>query len=280
MKKVVFLLLCLALTLSAADRVVESGSGSGATAFEKGTYTVVSSFDPDMASSAYGMAIQDNVADRLWIASWGDSYTYEYDMSTGFATGNSWEITNDIDGDDMGWCDYSAGAQFLIGDYTFSNIGVFDASGVWMKALAGPASFANVFPVAVGHDMIYSDRSGEMAWGSYTGTESSITWTVVTSPVPSSYGMAVWGDYLFLCNGEIGTDNVFIFEINSDGSVNLAPVWSTEFTEIGDGANGAIDYDGTYLYVYPQNDFVYTLDINWTPSALENSTWGQIKAEF
>ena len=279
MKKVVFLLLCVALTLSAADRVAGLGSGSGATAFQKGTYTIVSSFDPDLPSSAYGMAIQDNATDRLWIASWGDVTTYEFDMSTGFATGNTWEITNSIDGDDMAWCEYTAGAQFVIGDYTFSNIGVWDASGSWLKALAGPASFSNVFPVAIGHDMFYTDRSGEMAWGSYTGTESAITWTVVTSPVPSSYGMAVWGDYLFLCNGEIGTDNLFIFDINSDGSVNLTPIWSAEFTEVVDGANGAIDYDGTYLYVYPQNDFVYTLDIDWT-GALENSTWGQIKAEF
>ena len=90
--------------------------------------------------------------------------------------------------------------------------------------------------------------------------------------------MAVYGDFLFLCNGEIGTDNLFIFEINSDGSVNLTPVWSAEFTEIGDGANGAIDYDGTYLYVYPQNDLVYKLDIDWV--SLEHTTWGQIKAEF
>ncbi|MEN8209743.1 MAG: hypothetical protein ABFR50_10895, partial [Candidatus Fermentibacteria bacterium] len=172
MKKVVFLLLCLALTLSAADRVVESGSGSAMTG--KGTYTVVSSFDPDMAASAYGMAIQDNVADRMWISSWGDLNTYEYDMSTGFATGNSWEITNSIDADDMAWCEYAGGAQFAIGDYTFSNIGVFDASGVYVKSLAGPSSFSNVFPVALGHDMIYVDRSGEMAWGSYTGTEASI----------------------------------------------------------------------------------------------------------
>ncbi|MCK5115029.1 MAG: hypothetical protein KAR44_00395 [Candidatus Aegiribacteria sp.] len=277
MKNVVFLLLCVALTLSAADRVVESGSITSPSA--KGTYTVVSSSDPDMPGSTYGMALQDNVADRLWLACWGDGYTYEFDMSTGFLTGNSWEITNGIDGDDMAWCEYSGGAQFFIGDYTFSNIGVWDASGSWVRALAGPASFTNVFPVAAGNDMFYTDRSGEMAWGSYTGTESSITWTVVTSPVPSSYGMAVWGDFLFLCNGEVGTDNIFIFDLNPDGSVNLTPVWSTEFTEDADGANGGIDYDGTYLYVYPQNDLVYTLDIDWT-SALENSTWGQIKAEF
>jgi len=276
MKKVAFLLLCVALTLSAADRVVESGSVTSPSM--KGTYTVVSSFDPDMAASAYGMAIQDNVTDRLWIASWGDVTTYEYDMSTGFPTGNTWEITNAIDGDDMAWCDYSGGAQFFIGDYTFSNIGVWDASGSWLKALAGPATFTNVFPVSAGNDMFYTDRSGEMAWGSYTGTESAITWTTVVSPVPSSYGMAVFGDYLFLCNGEIGTDNLFIFELNPDGSVNLTPVWSAEFTECVDGANGALDYDGTYLYVYPQNDLVYKLDIDWV--SLENTTWGQIKAEF
>ncbi len=279
MKKVVFLLLCVALTLSAADRVVESGSIASPS--QKGTYTVVSSFDPDMAASAYGMAIQDNVTDRMWIASWGDGYTYEYDMSVGFPTGNVWEITNAIDGDDMCWSDYSGGAQFFIGDYTFSNIGVWDASGSWVRALAGPASFSNVFPVSAGNDMFYTDRAGEMAWGSYTGTESAITWTVVTSPVPSSYGMAVWGDNLFLCNGELGVDNVFIFDLNPDGSVNLAPVWSCEFTEGTEGApNGAIDYDGMYLYVYPQNDYVYKLDIDWMPGALENSTWGQIKAEF
>ncbi len=117
MKKVVFLLLCFALTLSAADRVVESGSITSPSI--KGTYTVVSSFDPDLPSSAYGMAIQDDATDRLWIASWGDLYTYEFDMSTGFPTGNTWEITNSIDGDDMAWCEYSGGAQFFIGDFQY-----------------------------------------------------------------------------------------------------------------------------------------------------------------
>ncbi len=275
MKKVAFLLLCLALTVSAADRFIESGSSTPA--FVKGTYTIVTSFDPDMPGSAYGMALKDDVANSMWIACWGDGFTYEFDISTGFATGNSWEITNSIDADDLGFCEYGSGNQYFIGDYTFSNIGVFDDSGVWVKALAGPASFANVFPIAAGHDMIYSERGDEIAWGSYTGTESSVTWTVEVSPIASGYGMAVYGDYLFACSGVLGEENLLIFDINADGSLNLTPVWSTEFTEAT--PNGAIDYDGTYLYLYPQNDFVYTLDIDWT-GALENSTWGQIKAEF
>jgi len=278
MKKVAFLLLCLALTVSATDRVLESGSS--AAAFTKGSYTVVSSFDPDMPGSAYGMALKDDVANTLWIACWGDYYTYEYDMLSGFATGNAWEITNSIDADDMCFCEYGSGNQYFIGDWTFSNIGVFDNDGVWVKAIAGPASFSNVYPIGAGHDMLYTERADEIAWGSYTGTEASVTWTVLVSPLGPCYGMAVYGDYLFACCGILGEDNLFIFEINADGSLNLTPVWSTEFTEWTEGANGAIDYDGTYLYVYPQNNMVYTLDIDWTTGALENSTWGKIKAEF
>lgn len=284
MKKLVFLLLCLALTLSAGDRVVESGSSTSAT--EKGSYTLVSFFNPMVPAEAFGMAIQDNVADRLWISSWGEIFTYEYAISTGIATGNSWPITNDIDANDMAWCDYAGGAQFLIGDYSFSNIGVFDASGAWVRALGGPASFSSVIAVGAGHNMIYTERGDEIAWGSYTGTESSVTWNIEVSPLGSCYGMAVWGDYLFASTGDYGVDNIFIFEINSDGSLNLTPVWSCQFIDGPGIVDGGIDYDGTYLYAFPEyihpenGDFMYILDINWSPSALENSTWGQIKAEF
>jgi hypothetical protein len=278
MKIVAILLICLTVTVFAASRTMEgSGSGHSTPALSKGTYTVEIFWDPNMLDSAYGIALQDDVTNSLWISSWGTQFTYEYDTSIGFPTGNEWEITNAIDCDDMAYCEYGSGNQFFLGDFTFSNIGVFDASGVWVKNIAGPATFANIFPIAAGHGMLYVERGDEICWGPYTGTESSVTWTTAVSPLGSGYGMAVWGDYLFACCDETGADNIFIFAINPDGSLNLTPEWSCEFTEAS--PNGSLDYDGTNLWVYPQNDYVYKLTIDWS-SSLENSTWGEIKTTF
>lgn len=279
MKTAVLLLLCLALAASATTRIIE-GSGSNEPASTRGTYTVLDMWDPSTPGSTYGLALKDDVANSLWLCCWGDAHVYEYDMSTSSATGNNFEITNGIDADDMCFCEYTSGNQFFIGDWVFSNIGVFDDSGVWVKALDGPASFSNVYPIAAGHDMLYADRHGEIAWGSYTGIETSVTWTVVASPITACYGMAAWGDYVFACCGNESEDNIFIFHINADGSLDLTPVWSCEFAEVAGGANGGIDFDGTDLWVYPQNDMVYKLDIDWDPSSLENATWGHIKADF
>lgn len=277
MKKVAILLLCLALTAFAATRT-SGGSGYNDPAFIRGSYTVLDSWDPALPSSAFGIAIKDDVANSLWISSWGDCFTYEFNISTGNPTGDAWPITGAIDADDMGYCEYGTGNQFLIGDFTFSNIGVFDDAGTFVKGIDGPPAWANVFGIAGGHDMLYASRHPEIGWGSYTGTETEVIWT--TAAFESVYGLATDGNYVFAACGITGADNIFIFSINADGSLDMTPVWSCEFTECEDGLNGSLDWDGTYLYAFPQNDYVYKLDIDWVPGSLDNSTWGEIKADF
>lgn len=276
MKKVVFLLLCLAFAVSATERTSD-GFSYGESALVKGSYTLLESYDVELI--AFGLAIKDDVANSIWIADYSAYSCFEFDMSSGYATGNSWEITDGIDPDDMAYCEYTSGNQFFIGDYIVSKIGVFDDAGFFVKDIEAPGSWDNVFPVAAGHDMLYCGKGSEIAWGSYTGTESAVTWTIETVPY-GLYGFAVYGDYLFVCSNIEDADNIFIYYINADGSVNMTPVWSCYFTENLGSTNGGIDWDGTYLWVYPQQDFLYKLDIDWTPSALENSTWGQIKTEF
>jgi hypothetical protein len=104
-----------------------------------------------------------------------------------------------------------------------------------------------------------------------------VTWT--TGSFATVSGVAVYGDYLFVCTQVAGSDNIFIFELNSDGSPNMTPVWSCNFTEDADGPNGGIDFDGQYLWVYPQNDNIYKLDIDFDVS-LQTDTWAGIKTAF
>jgi hypothetical protein len=94
----------------------------------------------------------------------------------------------------------------------------------------------------------------------------------------SVYGLAVWGNYLFVAMGIDSDVNIAIHELAGDGTPSSTPVWSTTFFE--GPVNGGIDYDGEYLYIYPQNDYIYVLDIDFTGGALEQSTWGEIKAGF
>lgn len=277
MKKVAFLLLCLAFAVSATVRT-NDGFGYGESALVKGSYTLLESYQVDV-SAGFGMAIKDDVTNSIWIADWSEAFNFEFDMSTGNPTGDGWEITNGIDCDDMGYCEYGSGNQFFMGDYTFSNIGVFSDAGVYVKSIEGPDGWDNVFAVGAGHDMLYCSKGTEIAWGSYTGTESAVTWTKATVP-NGVYGLAVYGDYLFMCTSVDDDDNIFIYYINADGSVNMTPVWSCYFTENSGSTNGGIDWDGTYLWVYPQQEQLYKLDIDWDPTSLEHSTWGQIKADF
>ncbi|MBD3276787.1 MAG: hypothetical protein GF388_00655 [Candidatus Aegiribacteria sp.] len=280
MKKVTLLVLVIAMSLFAGART--GAGGTNPSGPYRGTITLEEMFPVGLTGS-YGLSIKDNVANSIWISNWGDLINIEFDMTTGSQTGTTWDITNGIDPDDSGYGMYGGTGQWFFGDWTFSNIGVFEEGGTYLKSIAGPGggwtTVTGVAP-APDHDMLYcSDfHPGEIAWGSYTGTESSVTWT--TETFASVSGMSVWGDYIFMCCQITGADNIFIFEINGDGSINMTPVWSAEFVLEDMSGAGGIDYDGTYLWLYPQNTSLYKLSIDFDPGALENATWGQIKASL
>ncbi len=278
MKISALLLVCLAAASFAAIRT--GGQPTSSNPFHgNGTYTVVNTLIGGLTQS-YGMTIQDDVSNSIWISNWGTTTNAEYSMSTGSPTGTSWLI-EEIDADDQGYCEYSGGNQFLIGDWTFSNLGVFNVDGVLLRSIPGPTgAWETVTGICAGGNMMYiSDfHADEVAWGGYTGSESTISWT--TAPFDNVAGMAYWGGYIFMTCQTVGSDNTFIFATNSDGSINMTPVWSCEFVEEDMEGAGSIDYDGEYLYLYPQNTFVYILDIDWDPQALTPSTWANIKASF
>lgn len=282
MRVAVFLVLCMFLAVHASERT--GNSGYNGSALVRGTYTVEASYAVGL-SSAYGLAIQDDVTNSIWISQYTPLLNNEFDMSTGSPTGYTWAISSGVDPDDMGYCEYaSTPNQFFFGDWAGSLIAVYDVSTTgadpyFSGNLAGPAGWQAVCGVAAGHDNIYASDffNDEIAWGPYTGTETSVTWT--TAPFAAVSGMSVWGDYLFVCCQITGADNIFIFALEPDGSVNMTPVWSCVFTESASSAGG-VDYDGAYMWVYPQNDNLYKLDIDFTPSALQNATWGAIKSQF
>lgn len=279
MHGVTVLLSVIALSVFASART--GGGGSNPSAPCRGTFTLEEVFSVDLSSS-WGLAIQDNVPYSIWISSWSDLINTEFDMYTGSQTGSTWDITDDIDPDDQGYGEYSGGNQWFFGDWTFSNIGVFEEDGTYLKSIAGPGGdWLVVAGVAPGpeHDMLYCSDfyAGEIAWGTYTGTESSVSWT--TETYASVSGMSVWGEYLFICCQITDADNVFIHEINSDGSVDMIPVWSGQFILEDMIVAGGIDYDGTYLWLYPQSTSLYKLSIDWSPGTLDNATWGRIKGD-
>ena len=284
MKTTVIVLFCVFFALSAMDRI--SGSqGYNVPASVRGSYTVEASY-PVGLSSAYGLAIQSDVTNSIWISQYAPLVNNEFDMSTGTATGYTWPIYNGVDADDMGYCVYSGSPnEFFFGDWVSNNIQVYDVSTTSMdpyfaRDITGPSAWTHICGVDAGHDNLYVACffADEIAWGTYTGTEPTVTWT--TAAFFTVSGMSVYEDYLFVCCQTPGTDNIFIFELNADGSVNMTPVWSCNFTEDPDGPNGGLDYDGDYLWVYPQNDNLYKLDIDWIPVSLQRDTWGSIKSTF
>ncbi len=207
-------------------------------------------------------------------------------MSTGSATGYTWPIYAGVDADDMGYCVYSSSPnEFFFGDWVSNNIQVYDVSTTgadpyFVRDLVGPSAWTHICGVDAGHDNLYVSCffMDEIAWGAYTGTESTVTWT--TAAFNTVSGVSVWDNYLFVCAQITGVDNIFIFELYADGSVNMTPIWSCNFVEDASGPNGGLDYDGEYLWVYPQNANLFKLDIDWIPTALQRDTWGAIKSTF
>ena len=259
-------------------------SGENEPALQRGTYTVEASYAVGLSSS-YGLAIQDDLSNSIWISNYSSLLNNEFDMSSGSA-GSTWSISSGVDPDDQGYCEYPVSPnQFFFGDWSSSFIAIYDASTTGTAAyfnsnILGPGSWTCVCGVAAGHNNIYASDffADEIGWGTYTGTESTVTWT--TAAFSTVSGMAVYGDYLFVCTQVSGTDNIFIFKLDDNGVPDMTPEWSCNFTEYADGPNGGIDYDGEFLWVYPQNDNLYKLDIDWTPEALVRDTWAAIKSSF
>lgn len=280
--KVALALMMLVVAISFADRVGMQGHNEPASF--RGSYSVVGTYSPGLSNS-YGLAIRNDVANSIWIANYTTLLNYEFDMVSGGATGTSWAISSGVDPDDQGYCDYtSTPGQFFFGHWTSSMIAIYDASDTqptaWHKLnLDGPAAWGHVCGVDAGHGNLYASDffTDQIAWGPYTGVETSVTWTTASFATVS--GMAVYGDYLFVCTQDPGVDNIFLFELNADGSPNMTPVWSCIFTEDSDGPNGGLDFDGEYLWVYPQNGSLFKLDIDYD-LGLQNGTWGAIKASF
>ena len=123
--KSVFVLLFVS-ALSFADRVGVPGYNEPAGM--RGSYTVVGTYSPGLSSS-YGLAIQSDVENSIWIANYSTLLNYEFDMASGGATGTSWAISSGVDPDDQGYCEYSSTpSQFFFGHWTSSMIAVYDAS--------------------------------------------------------------------------------------------------------------------------------------------------------
>ncbi|PIE52466.1 hypothetical protein CSA37_06675 [Candidatus Fermentibacteria bacterium] len=282
MKTAVVLLFCVFFAVFAARTGFTSQSNQPAVC--RGSYTVVNSY-PVGLGSAYGLAIMTETPNSIWISQYTPAQINEFDMATGTATGNTWAINGGVDADDMGYCEYSGSPnQLFFGHWEDSWIQVYDVSDTesacYLRGnISGPSAWSRVCGVDAGHGMLYASDffTNEIAWGPYTGTETTVSWT--TAPFNSVSGVAVWGDYLFVCTQETGTDNIFIMEINADGSPSTTPVWSCSFSESSSGPNGGIDYDGTHLWVYPQNENLFELEIDWV-SSLQRNSWGAIKSSF
>jgi hypothetical protein len=280
MRIFISLLLIVAVAVSADVKV--GGTGMSNPWSGNGTYTVKDVIAGGLTKS-YGMAIKTNEANSVWILNYETMLDVEFDMAGGAATGTTWAITGGVDPDDQGYCEYSSGNQWFMTNYTIGQpwFAVFAEDGTYIRKIDGPSGYSNLFGIDGGHDMMYvgSPNESKLAWGAYTGAETSITWTDMD--YESVYGLAVWGDYLFVACGIESADNIFIHSIAADGTPSASPVWSCSFTENAAATvNGGIDYDGTYLWVYPQNDYLYKLLIDWTPGALEADTWGGVKTSF
>ena len=273
-----FMCILLVVAVSASAGVKTDGTGIPSSSWSyDGTYEVVNVMAGDLAGT-YGMAIKDNVANSIWILDYSTLTNTEFDMAGGSPTGTTWSIGGGVDPDDQAYCEYTSGNQWFMGDYTGSWFAVYEEDGTWLYNIDGPAAgWTKIMAIGAGHDMVYVGANAELAWGAYLGAEAAITWTVIS--YESIYGLAVWEDYLFVATGIEDSDNIFIHEIAADGTPSASPVWSCQFIE-NVNVNGGIDYDGTYLWVYPQQDFLYQLDIDFIPGALEADTWAGVKSSF
>ncbi len=278
MKKLFVLLLCVAFVATASVRTGTPGHNDPA--LNEGSYTIVTQY-PVGLSGSYGLTICEPM-EQIFISNYGDLLNYGYDLHTGDLIG-TWETTGGIDPDDQAFCEYTSNDQWFFGHWGAGSIAYFDQGETdpyFIDWLAGPDGWAAVCGVAAGHDNLYASSFfvHQIAWGTYTGTGSPVTWT--TAEFSTVSGMAVWEDYLFVCTQITGEDNIFIFGLDETGAPNMTPIWSCEFVETTDGPNGSLDYDGEYLWVYPQNEDLFVLDIDWTPQSLEATTWGDIKSTF
>jgi hypothetical protein len=212
------ILLCV--TAIAAAEVRQGVPGYNEPAGSRGSYTVESILVGGM-DGAYGLAIQDNETNSIRISEWDDPMNIEYSMQYGSATGSTFAITDGIDPDDSGFCEYPAGDQFFFGHWVASGAGIFDTAGAFIRFLAGPESWDRICGIGAGGGHIYASSftADEIAWADYTGSDTSVSWT--TASFASVSGMSVWEDYLFVCCQIPGADNIFIFCINPDGSVNM-----------------------------------------------------------
>ena len=260
--------------------------GSHKEANSKGMYGVAD-YLTDQLGAVYGLAIKDGTQDSMWLTAWGDTTAcHEIKLSTGEFTGNSWLALGDTipRAADLAYCEYSTSGQFLIADATIEGMPgflVYDESGTFIHKIYGPSSFTSLYGIGAGNGFVYvaSQAEGKIAWGAYTGTETAVSWAG-EAVVPDVFGLAVYDDYLFVCKGIQGIENMLIYHINPDGSFGSEPIWSAVFDEPGfAGLDGGIDYDGTYLYVLPQYGFVFKLTIDFNLS-LSPSTWGNIKTSF
>lgn len=279
MKIAMLISLCLAVFVFANSATLESDNTVYNT--QNGSYTIVETFNVGLVGT-YGLAIRDDLSNSIWIADFDSLDNIEINMSTGVATGTVWSISSGIDPDDQAFCQYSGmDNQTFFGDYDTSSVAVYDVpaagtSATFNKNIPGPAHWSEVWGVGAGHDNLYvSNYDDEIGWGAYTGGESSVTWKTI--PCADIGGMAVWGDYLFICNDNDDSINLMIMKLNADGSPEPTPVWSCFFKEAM--PDGGIDYDGKYLWVYPLEGNLYKLEIDFA-LALEANTWGTIKTSF
>lgn len=293
MRNVAYTALAILLVASFAPAMdKEAGSTSVSPHYgTKGGYIVEDIFTDVslIGGSYYGLAIKDDTTNSIWVSSWGLEEVFEFTMDTGSMTGNSWTFSaSDCDMDDMAYVPYSGGGQWLGGNYGPSWVSAWNEGGTFLDSFDGDAGWERVYGVAVSddYDMVYASDAlstiSEMGYGSYDGNPSNpVSWT--TFSFDGVFGLAVYEDLLFaFCAYTIGFENIFIFQLDGSGVPDPTPIWSCAFMETGADSGGGIDYDGTNLYVMPQNEYLYKCSINY-PDPFPNvqpTSIGVIKAMF
>lgn len=267
---------------------------STAESAQKGTYKIETEYSTDSMKS-HGLAIQDDLDDRIWLLDRIKSKNHQFDMQTGARTGVKWSVADDVNSTGQAFCAYTDSPdQFIIGDWDNSSVAVFDVfpsdgNPAYKCSITGSDYLDEVYAVAAGSGYLYTSDCIELTWGKYTGTETSVAWTTHDDWEHSTAGLAVYGEYLFVCNsnteGTAKEDNILIFSLGADGSPSAKPVWSCLFTENpgwGKGPNGGIDFDGEFLWLCPMEYDILKISIDWEggSSRLEPSSWGSIKASF